>query len=178
MNGPTPYSNRLLAAGTLLAALFVAIQAWYARTAYLDAAATRAIEARLDICFDNFDDAAELDAALRFLVPGMMEQGSWPPKVVIESPAHLVEIQRGVAPKLDALEAGLTKASVLGQLDKYREFLAQQVRGLSKALLDVPPSAVSEDNPVVSEVQVRLSDLLGAQYLVFTGCRELAEAGV
>lgn len=178
MEGPTPYSNRLLAAGTLLAALFVAVQAWYARTAYLDAAATRQVEARLDICFENFDAAAELDSALRFAVPGMMAQEDWPPKVVIDDAEHLLAMQRMVAPRLDTLEAGLTKASVLGELDKYRAFLAQQVRGLSKALLDLPPSAVTERTPAVAEVQERLGDLLGAQYLVFTGCRGLAKDGV
>ena len=178
MDSTTLNSNRLLAAGTLLAALFVAVQAWYARTAYLDAAATRAVEARLDICFENFDAAAELDSALRFVIPGMMEQQDWPPKVVIDSPALLVAMQRSVAPKLDTLEAGLTKASVLGDLDKYRAFLAQQVRGLSKALLDLPPGSVAENSPAIAEVEARLGDLLGAQYLVFTGCRGLAEGGV
>ncbi len=167
--------NYLLAAATLLAALFVAVQAWYARTSFVEASATRLLEKKLDICFDNFDAAAELDAALRLAVPEMMLQETWPPKVVIEDAARLATLQRDVVPKLNALESGLTKASVLGPLDKYRSYLTQQVRGLSKRLMDLRPEQLGPENEETKAVSALLSDFLEAQYSVFTGCRLVAE---
>ena len=71
-------SNFMLAGGTLLAAIFVAIQAYYARSSYVEADATRFLERKLDICFENFDDAARLDAMLRVTVPNMADQDVWP----------------------------------------------------------------------------------------------------
>lgn len=175
---PRNPSNYLLAGATLLAALFVAVQAWYARNSYVEASATRLLETKLDICFDNFDAAASLDAALRLAVPDMAMQEVWPPKVVIRDPAHLLSIQQEIVPHLNALESGLTKASVFGPLDKYRSYLTQQVRGLSKRVLDLNPDALApenEDNKDTEAVTAQLSDFLGAQYSVFTGCRLVAE---
>ena len=53
------FSNYTLAAGTLVAALFVAVQAYYARSSYVEGEATRFLERKLDICFENFDAAAQ-----------------------------------------------------------------------------------------------------------------------
>ncbi|MEM6636502.1 MAG: hypothetical protein AAF667_11480 [Pseudomonadota bacterium] len=168
-------SNYILAAGTLLAAIFVAVQAWYARTSFLEGEATRVLERKLDLCFDNFDQAAALDSVLRQTVPNMEMQDVWPPMVVIETPSQLWVLRDAVVPELDALEAGLTKASVLGGLDKYRGYLAQQLRGLSKQLTDISPMRFDPTDEENAEVFARLSDFLGAQYSVFTGCRLLAE---
>lgn len=55
----------IFAGSTLLATLFVAMQAWYARVAFVEASQTRLLENKLDLCFENFDDAAALDLALR-----------------------------------------------------------------------------------------------------------------
>ncbi|MDJ0825939.1 MAG: hypothetical protein QNJ16_10595 [Rhodobacter sp.] len=174
MTGATA-SNFILAGGTLLAALFVAIQAFYARSSYVEAEASKFLERKLDICFQNFDDAARLDAALRLAVPGMATQDTWPPKVVVETPEALAALQREVVPMLDALDAGLTKATVLDQLDKYRAYLAQQIRGLSKRLLDLTPAQLGPENEQTKATLAVLSDFLGAQYSVFTGCRLIAE---
>lgn len=169
-------SNYLLAAGTIVAALFVAVQAWYARSAYVEETETRFLEKKLDICFENFDQAAQLDAALRYAVADPMKMmADWPPKVAVEDAETLMAMQKDVVPKLNALEAGLTKASVLGPLDKYRAYLAQQVRGLSKRLLDVNPAALGTAGSESEAVLALLSDFLGAQYSVFTGCRLVAE---
>lgn len=168
-------SNLVLACGTMLAAIFVAIQAWVARTSFVEGEAARIIERKLDICFENFDDAAQLDAALRLAVPGMAAPDEWPPKVKVETPAVLAIVKREIVPKLDDLEAGLTKASVLGNLDKFRAYLAQQIRGLSKQILDVNPAHLGPENEQTKAVFAKLSDFLGAQYSVFTGCRLLAE---
>lgn len=168
-------SNYILAGGTLLAATFVAVQAWTARTAYIEANETRFLEKKLEICFDNFDEAAGLDAALRRALPDMMTQAEWPPRIVVETPAKLVQVQRDVVPGLNALESGLTKASVLGPLDKYRAYLAQQLRGLSKRLLDITPDRIGTDDKDTGAVFATLSEFLGAQYSVFTGCRLIAE---
>jgi len=168
-------SNFILAGGTLLAAIFVAVQAFYARSSFVEGEASRFLERKLDICFENFDDAARLDAALRLAVPGMVAQETWPPKVVIDTPASLALVQRDVVPILDALDAGLTKATVLDTLDKHRAYLAQQLRGLSKRLLDLTPAQLSPDNPEAATALRLLSDFLCAQYSVFTGCRLIAE---
>lgn len=171
-------SNYTLAAGTLLAATFVAIQAWYARSSFVEGEATRFLERKLDICFDNFDDAARLDAALRLAVPGMAMQETWPPKVKVETPQALATLQGDVIPTLNALDAGLTKASVLGGLDKYRAYLAQQIGGLSKKVQDLTPADLAPENQKTEAVLATLSDFLGAQYSVFTGCRLIAEGKV
>ncbi len=174
MNGAI-LSNYVLAGGTLLAASFVAVQAYYARSSFVEGEATRFLERKLDLCFENFDDAARLDAALRLAVPGMAMQRTWPPRVVVETGAKLAAVQSDVVPALDALEAGLTKARVLGGLDKYRAYLAQQVRGLSKQVMDLTPAALGPENETTTAIFARLSDFLGAQYSVFTGCRLVAE---
>ena len=167
-------SNYILAGGTLLAASFVAIQAFYARTSYIEGEANRLVEKKLAICFDNFDAAAKIDAQLRRAVPGMAAQ-PWPPRVTVEDAAGLARLQRDVVPRLDELEAGLTKATVLGPLDKYRAYLAQQARGLSKRLLDLSPDQIGTDDPEAEAAFALLSEFLGAQYSVFTGCRFVAE---
>ncbi len=169
------YATYTLAAGTLLAAVFVAVQAYYARSSCVEGEASRLLERKLDICFENFDVAARLDAALRQAVPSMQGQEVWPPKIVIESAAHLTRVQREVVPLLDSLEAGLTKAKVLGGLDKYRAYLAQQLQGLSKRLVDASPEAVAAGDGPTEEMLGRLSEFVGAQYSVFTGCRLVAE---
>lgn len=177
MSGPTPRdpSTIVLAASTLVAALFVAVQAFYARTSFVEASETRFLERKLDICFENFDAAAALDSELRQAVPEMTTQTDWPPKLVLNSPKRLAVFHRNVVPKLDALEAGLTKASVLENLDKYRAYLAQKIRGLSKGLMDVKPSDLTPDNTDTQAVLAALSEFLGAQYQVLTGCRLVAE---
>ena len=171
-------SNYILAAGTIVAAAFVAVQAYYARSSYVENEATRFLERRLDICFENFDAAARLDASLRLAVPGMASQTVWPPLVRVENATELAALKREAVPKLDALEAGLTKARVLEGLDKHRAFLAQQARGLSKAILDLTPDQLAPDNAGTKATLSRLSDFLGAQYSVFTGCRLIAEGKV
>lgn len=168
-------SNFTLAAGTLLAALFVAVQAWYARSSFVEGEASRRLERKLDLCFENFDAAASLDAALRRAVPSMQTQEVWPPKIVIEGASHLLEVQQSIVPLLDALDSGLTKASVLGGLDKYRAYLAQQLQGLSKQLIDVAPAQIIEQDEPTMLMLNRLSEFVGAQYSVFTGCRLIAE---
>jgi len=171
----THVSNYLLAAGTIVAALFVAVQAWYARSAYVEENETRFLEKKLDICFENFDQAAQLDAALRYAVVDPMMMADWPPKLAVADAETLVMVQREVVPKLNALEAGLTKASVLGDLDKFRAYLAQQARGLSKRLLDVNPATLDQNDAQTGATFQVLSEFLGAQYTVFTGCRLVAE---
>lgn len=167
-------STFVLAASTFLAAAFVAVQAWYARTSYVEGEANRILERKLDICFENFDAAARIDAALRQSVPGMTgDEAEWPPKVRVTSAEVLATVQREIVPHLDQLEAGLTKAQVLGGLDKYRDYLEQQLRGLSKRVLDLNPAKLAEaDSRAVFD---KLSEFIGAQYAVFTGCRQVAE---
>lgn len=168
-------STVVLAASTLVAALFVAVQAWYARTSFVEASETRFLERKLDICFDNFDAAAQLDLELRAAVPEMATQQVWPPQVVVETPERLAVFHREVVPRLDALDAGLTKASVLESLDKYRAYLAQKIRGLSKRLMDISPGDLSPENKDTQAVFAALSEFLGGQYQVLTGCRLVAE---
>ncbi|WP_425046157.1 hypothetical protein [Primorskyibacter sp. S87] len=174
---PRLTSNVLLAGSTLVAAFFVAAQAWYARVAYVEAAETRLLEKKLDICFDNFDAAAELDTALRQVAPGMTLDQEWPPQIVVEDVAHLARVQADVVPRLNQLESGLAKASILGPLDKHRAYLAQQLQGLSKRLLDIVPTRIGQDkmDKEIDGVMATLSEFLGAQYSVFTGCRLVAE---
>lgn len=177
MTRPKLSTNLILAASTLVAAVFVAVQAWYARISFVEASETRFLERKLDTCFANFDSAAALDAALRRAAPGMALDDSWPPRIVVESPDHLTRLQIDVVPKLDALEASLTKAEILGELDRFRAYLAQQLRGLSKRLLDISPARIGEAgmDKEIGAVTTALSDFIGAQYSVFTGCRLVAE---
>lgn len=168
-------STTILAGSTLVAALFVAVQAWYARTSFVEASETRLLERKLDICFENFDAAAALDRALRAAAPEMRAQEVWPPQVEVRTPERLALVQREVVPALDALEAGLTKASVLENLDKYRAYLAQKIRGLSKRLMDVPPGDLRPGTKDTQAVFAALSEFLGGQYQVLTGCRLVAE---
>ena len=63
----------------LLVPIFVAIQAWYARIEIVQAAETRFLERKLDICFENFDQAVALDTALRNAAPGEGIDERWPP---------------------------------------------------------------------------------------------------
>ena len=171
----TNFSNYTLAAGTLLAAGFVAVQAYYARSSYVEGEATRFLERKLDICFENFDSAARLDAALRATVPAMQTQDVWPPQVVAETPEELRDIQREIVPLLDELSAGFTKAEVLGQPDKFRAYLAQQLNGLSKRLNDLNPNDMTAQTEEKTAVLKLLSEFVGGQYSVFTGCRLIAE---
>ena len=159
----------------MIAAAFVAVQAYYARSSYVEGEATRFLERKLDICFENFDSASRLDASLRLAVPGMVAQEIWPPRVVIETPEQLTALKREVVPHLAQLQAGLTKATVLDGLDKYRGFLAQQLEGLSKNVLDLTPEQLNPDDAHGTSVLAKLSDFIGAQYSVFTGCRLIAE---
>lgn len=180
---PKPERNRsniLLAGSTLVAALFVAVQAFYARVAFVDASETRLLEKKLDICFQNFDAAAALDASLRRSAPGMGLDDVWPPRIELRDASQLRQMQDQVVPQLNALESGLAKASILGELDKYRAFLAQQLLGLSKRLLDIAPARIGQDamDKEIDAVMASLSDFLGAQYSVFTGCRLVAEGKV
>lgn len=168
--------NSLLAISTLVAALFVAVQAWYARVAFVEASRTRLLEDKLDLCFENFDAAVDLDTTLRAVAP-KSGLDTWPPQVVVRDAETLAEVQLQVVSKLNALEASLSKASILGQLDKHREYLADHVRGLSKRLLDVVPSRVGEQK-MDAEVDLifrHLSEFFGGQYMVFTGCRMVAD---
>lgn len=175
-------STFVLAASTFLAAAFVAVQAFYARTSYVEGEATRFLERKLDICFENFDAAARIDAGLRQAIPGMASADDWPPKVRVESADVLARVKTEIVPLLDRLDAGLTKAQVLGGLDKYRAYLGQELRGLSKQLLDLNPATLAaENNPdnpdhkANAAVFNKLSEFIGAQYAVFTGCRLVAE---
>jgi len=169
-------ANGLLAASTLVAALFVAVQAWYARVTFVEAASTRLLEDNLDLCFENFDAAVGLDMALRQAASrgGLSE---WPPRIIIEDAETLLRVQAAVVPHLNALEASLAKASIVGRLDKYRDYLADRVRGLSKRLLDIVPSRIGEQamDDEITSVFTHLGDFLGGQYMVFTGCRMFAD---
>ncbi|MFC3615735.1 hypothetical protein ACFORG_18425 [Lutimaribacter marinistellae] len=170
-------SNLLLAGSTMVAAIFVAVQAWYARVAFVEASETRLLEKKLDICFENFDAAAKLDAALRGVTTDAMLEEQWPPQIVLEDAGTLRALQGTVVPRLNSLESGLAKASILGALDKHRAYLAQQLQGLSKRLLDVVParSGQTEMDSEIGAVMSTLSEFLGAQYSVFAGCRLVAE---
>lgn len=174
------FTGPILAMSTLMATIFVAAQTWYARVAFVEASETRLLEKRLEICFQNFDEAVALDMALRRAAPGEGIDESWPPMVVLDSADRLLALKRDVVPALDAFEAGLAKATILGELDKYRAYLAQQVRGLSKRLTDISPARIGESSMdgEIAGVLSDLGDFLGGQYSVFTGCREIAREGV
>lgn len=170
-------SGFLLAGSTLIAAVFVAVQAFYARTAFVEGTETRLLEKKLDACFENFDAAVELDTALRRAAPGAGLEENWPPKVVVSDPRQLAAVQSDVVPRLNALESSLTKASILGPLDEHRAYLMQQLNGLSQRLLKVVPSRIGQDNmdTEINEIFATLSDFLGAQYQVFVGCRAVTK---
>ncbi|MGV6849520.1 MAG: hypothetical protein ACWA5A_14195 [Marinibacterium sp.] len=174
---PRLSATALLALSTVVATGFVAVQAWYARVTYVQEAQSRLLQQKLDFCFANFDDAAALDSALRTADPDMMLDDSWPPRIAVADAAHLDRLQRDVVPRLNALESGLYKASILGELDKYRAYLAQELTGLSKRLIDIVPARMGQDqtDTEITAVTTVLSEFLGAQYSVFTGCRLVAE---
>ena len=171
-----PASNLLLAISTLIAALFVAVQAWYARVAFVEASETRLLEKKLDICFENFDAAVNLDAKLRALAPGMGVDEAWPPRVDVMHAGELVGIQQQVVPMLNALESSLAKASILGSLDRFRTYLADQAEGLSQRLISVSPARLGQEaaDAELTDILITLSEFLGAQYSVFEGCRLVA----
>lgn len=172
--------NTVLAMSTLVAALFVAVQAWYARVAFVETSRTRLLEDKLDLCFENFDAAVALDTQLRTAAPGAGLDDTWPPRIVVEDVDTLLQVQRTVVPALNQLEASLSKASILGPLDKHRGYLADRILGMSKSLLDINASRIGqiEMDTEIDRVFKRLSDFLGAQYLVFTGCRLVADGEV
>ena len=160
-------SGALLAGSTL----FVAVQAWYALVQFVEASETRLLEKKLDLCFENFD------AVLRSASNDMGIDGTWLPRIQIETVAQMHQLQTDVVPKLNTLESGLTEASILGDLDKHRAYLAQELTGLSKRFLDVVPAQVGTDKmgAEITSVFKTLSEFLGSQYSVFTGCRIIAE---
>ena len=166
-----------IAVSTVAAAIFVAIQAWYARVQVVEASASRILEQQLDICFDTFDAASRLDGELRQLAREGSHANVWPPMVMAASSAELVRFQTRVPPLLAGLENGLMKASVLGPLDKHRGFLAQQIAGLGERLLTLNPNLAdtAETDAQVKEVFAALSDFVGAQYLVNEGCKTVAQ---
>ena len=173
-------SNMILAISTLVAALFVAVQAWYARVAFVEAQETRLLEKKLDICFENFDAAVALDAQLRALSPGIGTDEAWPPRVEVMEPQDLVRIQSKIVPLLNSFESSLAKASILGSLDRFRLYLTGQLDGLSQRLLIISPARLHEEetDAEMSDIFDTLSDFLGAQYSVFEGCRLVTEGEV
>jgi hypothetical protein len=170
-------ANTILAISTLVATIFVALQAWYARVAYVSAAETRLLEDKLDLCFDNFDAAAALDAELRSLTPGSGADEEWPPRIDVMSGAHLAALHNQIVPLLNRLETSLAKASILGEPDRFRLFLTGQIKGLAPRLMALSPARIGEPetNAELDEILTTLSDFLGAQYAVFEGCRLVAE---
>jgi len=170
-------SGALLARSTLIAALFVAVQTWYALVQFVEASETRLMEKKLDLCFENFDAAAVLDAALRSASNDMGIEYTRPTRIQIETASQMRQFQTEVVPKLNTLESGLAEASILGDSDKYGAYLAQQLTGLSKRFLDIVPAQVGTDKMAddITSVFKTLSEFLGSQYLVFTGCRMVAE---
>ncbi len=166
----------VLAISTLCAALFVAVQAWYARVAYVETERTRLLEKKLDICFQNFDAAVALDHTLRDLSPGFGKTEVWPPKVDVMNAGELVLIQEAVVPMLNGFEASLAKASILGPLDRFRTYLSGQAEGLSADLQNLSPAQLYGEagKAEVDAVLKRLSEFFGAQYSVFEGCRLVA----
>ena len=170
-------SNLLLAVSTLIAAIFVGAQAWVARVAFVEASETRLLEKKLDICFQNFDAAVALDGELRALSPGIGTDEAWPPRVEVMEGRDIVRLQGRIVPLLNGLESSLAKASILGPLDRFREFLSGRLEGLSQRLLMISPARL-EDAVTAEElgdILDSLSDFLGAQYSVFEGCRLVAD---
>ena len=173
-------SNLILAISTLVAALFVAVQAWYARVAFVEASETRLLEKKLDVCFENFDAAVLLDSELRALTPGIGTDETWPPKVDVMNGQELVRIQVHVVPVLNKLESSLAKASILGPLDRFREYLSGELEGLSQRLVMASPARLGyeEYDAELTGIFDDLSEFLGAQYSVFEGCRMVAKGEV
>lgn len=170
-------STTILAVSTLVAALFVAVQAWYARVAFVEASRTRLLEQKLDLCFQSFDAAAGLDRELRGLSPGFGADEVWPPEVIVMDAPQLVEIQERIVPRLDQLQTAIGKASILGPLDRFREYLYGKLDGLSRDLLMSSPAQLGteEGRADLAIVLDTLSEFFGAQYSVFEGCRLVAE---
>lgn len=177
---PRTASNVPLAAATLLAAIFVAVQAWYARVAYVESSETRFLEEKLDLCFQTFDAAVALDGGLRELTPGIGADEEWPPKVDVMRPAELRYLQVEVVPLLNRLQSNLAKASILGPLDRFRQFLSSEIEGLSQRIAMLSPARLDEaaTEAELTNILDKLSDFLGAQYSVFEGCRQVAEGEV
>ena len=166
-----------IALSTVAAAVFVAIQAWYARVQVVEASETRLLEKELDICFNSFDAAAALDTELKALAREGMHPEVWPPEVMVSGEAELVTFQRTVPQLLTALETGLMKADVLGGLDRHRAYLLQQISGLAERLSSLNPSLANaaDPDPEVKSVFASLSEFIGAQYLVYEGCKTVAQ---
>ena len=166
-----------IALSTVFAAVFVAIQAWYARVQVVEAAETRLLEKELDICFANFDAAGALDAELRVLAREGMHPDVWPPKVMAGTAEELVAFQTRVPPLLSTLENGLMKAAIVGRLDDHRSFLMQKIAGLGERLSSLNPSLAetAQPDPEVKSVFASLSEFVGAQYLVYEGCKTVAQ---
>lgn len=166
-----------IALSTVAAAVFVAIQAWYARVQVVEASSTRLLEKELDICFESFDAAAALDTELKALARQGMHKETWPPSVMAASAGELLKFQRTVPQLLVGLETGLMKADVLGGLDKNRSYLLQHISGLGEQLSSLNPSLANqaEPDPEVKGVFASLSEFIGAQYLVYEGCKTVAQ---
>ncbi|PRY21510.1 hypothetical protein CLV78_109123 [Aliiruegeria haliotis] len=166
-----------IAVSTVAAAIFVAIQAWYARAQVVAESSSRVLEQRLDICFDTVDAAGQLDAELRQLAREGMHADTWPPRVMAGSSEELIRFQTRVPPLLSELENGLMKAEILGTLDTHRAYLEQQISGLGEQLLSLNPrlADAAEPHPEVERVFTSLSEFIGAQYLVHEGCRTVAQ---
>lgn len=173
-------ATTLLAISTLIAAIFVAVQAWYARGAFVESTRTRLLEQKLDLCFQSFDAAVALDGELRALSPGFGADEVWPPKVTVMDAPKLVEIQDHVVPRLNQLQTAIGKASILGPLDRFRAYLDGELDGLSEDLLMASPAQLgTEDGRAgLADILNTLSEFFGAQYSVFEGCRLVAKGEV
>lgn len=173
-------SNTILAISTLIAAIFVAVQAWYARVAFVESSRTRVLEQKLDLCFQSFDAAVALDSELRALSPGFGGDEVWPPKVTVMDAARLVQIQDRIVPRLNQLQTAISKASILGSLDRFRSYLSGRLEGLSEDLLMVSPAQLGseEGREGIASILDTLSEFFGAQYSVFEGCRLVAKGEV
>ena len=165
-----------LALSTFVAALFVAVQAWYARVAYVEAERNRLLEKKLEICFENFDAAVDLDAVLRELAPGIGMSEVWPPRIESLTAPQLFEIQSRVIPMLNRLQSSLAKASILGMDDRFRIYLSGQLDGLNADLQNLSPAQVEAPDGAqeVEATLKRLSEFFNAQHSVFEGCRLIA----
>ncbi|MGB0658901.1 MAG: hypothetical protein ACPGNV_01890 [Mangrovicoccus sp.] len=177
MRVPMLTPNFWVAASTLLAALFVAVQAWYARVAFVEASSTRLLQARLDACFDNYDAASALDAELRSISGDPDAPEAWPARVVPLSPAQGVVVHNQILPAVERLEASLMKSSILGPLGKERDYLLQHISGLGQRIRLIPPSQITRqsENSDLRAVFASLSEFIGAQHLILLGCRKVTE---
>lgn len=170
-------TNFWVAFSTLLAAIFVALQTWYARVAFVDASETRLLQTRLDTCFENFDAATRLDQELRELAREGAHPEVWPPMIMADTETELRRYQERVPPLLASLENGLMKASIFGALDAPRSYLSQHIAGLGERLVTLDPAAAArpEAQAQVRSLFATLSEFIGAQYLVFEGCKTVAQ---